>query len=372
MTTEADPYSQLIRQAYRAFRQGDRHAARRAAQEALAQDPGQEEAWLLLAAIAGPRASLGYLRQALQINPASQRAQAGLRWALQRQVPAGVPTQPLPTPPRSIVPASIPEEALVKTRPVLWPLVAVLALVALSLAAWIAPYYISSAQTSMAYKPLALAQFAKETRTPTPTLTPTATSTASPSPTPLPPTSTSTALPTDTPTLPPTVTPTLLPTETFTPAPSETPTEKPRRAKKKKKQQASEGEPYQNPGRPERVSGDERWIDVDLSTQTTHAYEGDNLVRSFLVSTGTWLHPTVTGTYRIYVKYQAADMYGADYYLPSVPYVMYFYEGYGIHGTYWHNNFGTPMSHGCVNLTPDDAGWLFDFAEVGTVVNIHQ
>jgi lipoprotein-anchoring transpeptidase ErfK/SrfK len=64
-------------------------------------------------------------------------------------------------------------------------------------------------------------------------------------------------------------------------------------------------------------------------------------------------------------------MAGPGYYLPNVPYVMYFYEGYGLHGTYWHNNFGHPMSHGCVNFTIEDAGWLFDFASVGTVVNLH-
>jgi lipoprotein-anchoring transpeptidase ErfK/SrfK len=114
-----------------------------------------------------------------------------------------------------------------------------------------------------------------------------------------------------------------------------------------------------------------RWIDVDLSNQRVYAYEGDVMLNSFLVSTGTWLTPTVTGQYRIYVKYRSATMSGDDYYLPNVPYVMYFYKGYGLHGTYWHNNFGTPMSHGCVNLRTDDAGWLFNFASVGTLVNVH-
>ena len=79
--------------------------------------------------------------------------------------------------------------------------------------------------------------------------------------------------------------------------------------------------------------------------------QGDTLVRTFLVSTGTWLHPTVTGTFYIYVKYRFANMAGPGYYLPNVPYVMYFYKGYGLHGTYWHHNFGHPMSHGCVNLS---------------------
>ena len=114
-----------------------------------------------------------------------------------------------------------------------------------------------------------------------------------------------------------------------------------------------------------------RWIDVDLTNQMVYAYEGDVIVNSFLVSTGTWATPTVTGQYKVYVKYKSAKMSGPGYYLPNVPYIMYFYKGYGLHGTYWHNNFGTPMSHGCVNLRTEDAGWLFNWASVGTVVNVH-
>ena len=63
---------------------------------------------------------------------------------------------------------------------------------------------------------------------------------------------------------------------------------------------------------------------------------------------------------------------GYDYYLEDVPYVMYFYGDYAIHGTYWHSNFGYPMSHGCVNTSPWDASWLFSWAPLGTTVNIHQ
>jgi len=117
---------------------------------------------------------------------------------------------------------------------------------------------------------------------------------------------------------------------------------------------------------------DESWIDVNLSEQRVYAYEGDTVVNSFLVSTGVAETPTVTGTYKIWIKVPIQDMSGPGYYLPDVPYVMYFYEDYGLHGTYWHNNFGTPMSRGCVNLTVDDAAWLFDWASVGTVVNVHD
>lgn len=117
--------------------------------------------------------------------------------------------------------------------------------------------------------------------------------------------------------------------------------------------------------------GGGRWIDVNLSTQSVYAYEGDTVVNSFVVSTGTWLTPTVTGKYKIWIKLRSANMSGPGYFLPNVPYIMYFYKGYGLHGTYWHNNFGTPMSHGCVNLRTSDAAWLFNWASVGTVVNVH-
>ena len=84
-------------------------------------------------------------------------------------------------------------------------------------------------------------------------------------------------------------------------------------------------------------------------------YQGDELVEKFIVSTGISKYPTVKGIFKIYVKYKFADMRGSDYFLKDVPFVMYFYEDYGIHGTYWHNNFGTPMNHGCVNLHTEDA-----------------
>jgi LysM repeat protein len=114
-----------------------------------------------------------------------------------------------------------------------------------------------------------------------------------------------------------------------------------------------------------------RWIDIDLSAQRLTAYAGDAPVRSTLVSTGLARTPTPTGRYRIYVKYGSTLMSGPGYYLPNVPYVMYFLRGYGIHGTYWHSNFGHPMSHGCVNLPTVEAQWLYNWASVGTLVNIH-
>jgi lipoprotein-anchoring transpeptidase ErfK/SrfK len=111
-------------------------------------------------------------------------------------------------------------------------------------------------------------------------------------------------------------------------------------------------------------------IVVSTESQRIYAYENGRLVKSYLVSTGLPATPTVKGEFKIYVKYLADDMQGADYFLPQVPYTMYYYRGYAIHGTYWHNKFGRPMSHGCVNLPPEHAQWFFEWAEVGTLVKV--
>jgi len=118
-------------------------------------------------------------------------------------------------------------------------------------------------------------------------------------------------------------------------------------------------------------AGSERWIDVNLTTQTLRAYEDRRCVYAAAVSTGLPYTPTPAGEFRIWVKFAYDDMQGPGYYLPDVPHVMYFYRGYGLHGTYWHNNFGTPMSHGCVNLSNADARWLFNWGSVGTRVVTH-
>lgn len=109
---------------------------------------------------------------------------------------------------------------------------------------------------------------------------------------------------------------------------------------------------------------DERWIEVDLSEQKLYAHNGDKIDYEFLISSGKWA-PTPTGEFRIWTKLRYTKMSGGRkenntyYYLPNVPYTQYFYKGFGVHGTYWHNNFGTPMSHGCVNMAILDAEKLF-------------
>ena len=111
-------------------------------------------------------------------------------------------------------------------------------------------------------------------------------------------------------------------------------------------------------------------IMVSISKSRIYAYENGQLLRSTLVSTGLPATPTVTGNFTVERKYLSQTMSGIDYYLPNVEWIMYFYSGYAIHGTYWHNNFGQPMSHGCVNLTNEEAKWYYDFAPVGTPVTV--
>jgi hypothetical protein len=128
-----------------------------------------------------------------------------------------------------------------------------------------------------------------------------------------------------------------------------------------------------------KASANEKHIDVDLTTQTLKAYEGGELFIEATVSTGKWF-PTPTGEFHIWRKLRATLMAGGEgadyYYLPNVPFVMYFYNsqiaqgrGFALHGTYWHDNFGHAMSHGCVNMKTTDAQKLFAWADPPTTEN---
>ena len=123
------------------------------------------------------------------------------------------------------------------------------------------------------------------------------------------------------------------------------------------------------PGPPAAVANGKS-IKVVLHEQRVYVYENGQMIHTMLGSSGLPMTPTVQGDFKIYVKYTAQLMVGPDYYLPGVPWVMYFYEGYSFHGTYWHHNFGHPMSHGCVNLPTDEALWLYNWAEIGTPVHV--
>jgi lipoprotein-anchoring transpeptidase ErfK/SrfK len=380
MKTDSESAQQALLNARRAVQQGDRQAARRWAEMAVVLCPDLEEPWLILAAVGSPRASVVYLERALRINPHSERARKGMHWAVDRlrkgtgqRKGAGIPSERLgqggvsrpgsglEPATRSRVEKNLPAtvaQSTPESSPQLFKSLAkyrrsfliLLVLVVCGTAAW--ALWPGNASPALAFlrvpqsaSPVFAAPIKVDKPTYTATFTPTFTPTSTYTPTP---TSTSTPTPTDTSTPTETFTPTLTPLPTDTPQPWPTDT------------------PYTYPD-----NGGMRWIDVNLSQQMLYAYEGDTIVASFLVSTGVPAFPTVTGQFHIYIKLVSTLMAGDGYYLPDVPYTMYFYKGYGLHGTYWHHNFGHPMSHGCVNMYTPDAEWLFYWASEGTLVNIH-
>ena len=369
-----------IEQAREALRRGDRSAALKWGQEAARLAPQSEDPWLILAAVASPQASVNYIKRALEANPESARARRGMQWAMQRLQSSPEAAASVIAPPRaeaSSAPTQAAPQASKKGSRLVLPIlllalgcvvVLVAGLTALSRPALAAIRSLSEpAQAAPAEHPQSWAQ----AELPKPTYTPTS----------LPPTEIPTEVPTGTPTPEPAKTAT--PESTSTPEASTTPesTSTPEANATAGSIQAaivadtptSEYAPptSQVPSSIAAAVYGERWIDVDLSQQRVYAYEGDTLMNSFVVSTGTWQTPTVTGTFKIWIKLRSTTMTGPGYYLPNVPYTMYFYKGYGLHGTYWHNNFGTPMSHGCVNLSIPDAEWLYNFASEGTTVNVH-
>ena len=116
--------------------------------------------------------------------------------------------------------------------------------------------------------------------------------------------------------------------------------------------------------RPRGVGPGQKWIYVDLYEQTLVAYDGDIPVYATLISSGVDKFPTVEGLFRIWLKVKEKKMSGEEhtpdfYYLEDVPWQMYFYKGYAIHSSYWHDRFGIPQSSGCVNVAPYDAWWLY-------------
>ena len=114
-----------------------------------------------------------------------------------------------------------------------------------------------------------------------------------------------------------------------------------------------------------------RYIDINLSEQTLYVFEGSTLVNQFLISSGKSGYATPTGEYAVWGKTRSQLMDGPDYYLPNVPWISWFNGEIAIHGTYWHSNFGTPMSHGCINASIDNAEMVYNFVEVGTPVYVH-
>jgi lipoprotein-anchoring transpeptidase ErfK/SrfK len=145
------------------------------------------------------------------------------------------------------------------------------------------------------------------------------------------------------------------------------------------------------PARPEGIGPTDQWIDVNLYEQTLAAYEGDRMVYATLVSSGLPYWATEEGLFRIWLKVRAYAMSGRSgypdyYFLEDVPWTMYFNRDFALHAAYWHDGFGFQHSHGCVNLSPQDARWLFEWTaptdqagwaratpdEPGTWVWVHQ
>jgi hypothetical protein len=140
-----------------------------------------------------------------------------------------------------------------------------------------------------------------------------------------------------------------------------------------------------------------KWIDVSIRLQLLVAYEGKRPVFATLVSTGRGelgdpekTDATVRGTFMIHAKHVSGTMDGDEtaedaFDLRDVPYIQYFHEGYALHGAYWHDDFGKVRSHGCINIAPADAAWLFEWTDpqvpegwhgavnmaAGTLVYIH-
>ena len=120
----------------------------------------------------------------------------------------------------------------------------------------------------------------------------------------------------------------------------------------------------------------QRWLEVDLSNQRLIAWQGNTQVYAVIISGGTEFDPTLPGTFTIQSKHESARMQGQGYDgetydIPDVPFTMYYDGNYAIHGAYWHESFGTPVSRGCINVAVNHAEWFFSWTSIGTPVVVH-
>lgn len=123
---------------------------------------------------------------------------------------------------------------------------------------------------------------------------------------------------------------------------------------------------------PEDVGADEFWVEVDLYEQSFAAYEGSRMVYAGLVSSGLNRWPTHEGLFQVFSRHLQIKMSGAEgkidyYFIEDVPYTMYFdpRNEIALHGAYWHNRYGYKHSHGCVNMPPRDAEWIYNWSANG-------
>ncbi|KAA3664510.1 MAG: murein L,D-transpeptidase [Chloroflexi bacterium] len=119
--------------------------------------------------------------------------------------------------------------------------------------------------------------------------------------------------------------------------------------------------------RPEEVGEDEYWVEIDLYEQSFAAYVGDHMVYAGLVSSGLNRWPTNEGLFQVWERHSKTKMSGAEgkvdyYFVEDVPHTMYFDVDIALHGAYWHDRFGYKHSHGCVNMPPRDAEWVFNWS----------
>ena len=397
---------EYVIKAREALHRRDKASARQLGEQAALLVPEMEDVWLVLAASdPNPQDALAYAQKALEINPQSTRARQGIEW-VSRQLKQARPEQGrraeasnarvvsevqsdalrVENPPKRVYREAIAVPALKHTGPnwlfpalligagcAIFALAALFALTRPAVASlinnigapaleqennWASVDVPKSTVTPIDVGALAVQAEVTPIATSAVTITPQSASPVPTHETPLSATDLPTSIPTEAPLASPTPPATETPGTMAMEIVADTPTSE-------SPGSVALGGPY-----PEKGNG-KRWIDVNLSEQRVYAYEGDIIVNAFIVSTGTARTPTVTGNYKIWIKLKSTTMSGPGYHLTNVPYTMYFYKGYGLHGTYWHNNFGTPMSHGCVNLSIPDAQWLYNWAFEGTEVNVH-
>jgi lipoprotein-anchoring transpeptidase ErfK/SrfK len=323
-------FRQAAENAYQSLRGGDRHAARQWAERAVALDPNAEVGWLLLAATTDPRTSVGYIQRALRVNPNSQMARRALQSVTEQLGKAA----PAPDPARSEPPKPIARRG--RPFPILLIGLVGLALVAAAMSV-ASPAVASilrnvSQPTATVPAQFAVADIAKPTFTPTPSITPTPTITPSPTPT---------------------ETPGLIEATIV------------------------ENAPAQSPGAASSYSGN-KYILVDISEQHMYVYEGDILLYSFVSSTG-MNNATRTGLF--YVQSKIPNAYGATWNIWMPHWLGIYWAGgleNGIHalpilpggGELWAGYLGRPISYGCVVLGSYEASLLYEWAEIGTPVEI--
>ena len=322
-------YQEAVASAHRAAMRGDRVQAVYWAELVVKLAPDREEAWILLGDQSDLEERIKCYTKAVDANPRSQVARQRLSKALKEQRQQGPSLNPK-------VQLRVPFSNTIQRKTSIRGALVILTVVMFfCVAAWLGVSSLPALAEASTYlfptpSPQMLLAVRDNMLTSTPTKTPTPTATFTPTPT-----ATATPSPTWTP-LPPTATP-----------------------------QVSYGR------RPGYVGRNEFWVEVDIGEQLLIAHRGDDVLRTFSISSGKSSTPTVTGSFQVYNMINSQTMFGSDFYLPDVPYVLYFYKDFAIHGAYWHTNFGNPVSHGCINMIPGDAGWIYQAARIGTWVIIH-